>query len=202
MLDKMLKNKTRLALKMFIILWVLLFLQVILKLTFNYWQPYVIPTPQLEIISDFIDNNLWLKIIINKILWFIGTYFMILSGIQQWKFKNKKIIIILIVIGLISFINDFIFNNSITIIDFIISIFTLILLPIIINKKKWLTIILTFLLSYIFLFISLWLEGFSNGEEMRYIIKVLLQNDYYIMLVLNYILFNLIRMKKEEKKNG
>ena len=106
----MIKNKLRLALKMFIILWFLLFLQVILKLTFNYWQPYVIPTPQLEIISDFIDNNLWLKIIINKILWFIGTYFMILSGIQEWKFKNKKIIIILIVIGLISFINDFIFN--------------------------------------------------------------------------------------------
>ena len=202
MLDKMLKNKTRLALKMFIILWFLLFLQVILKLTFNYWQPYVIPTPQLERISDFIDDNLWLKIIINKILWFIGTYFMILSGIQQWKFKNKKIIIILIVIGLISFINDFIFNNSITIIDFIISIFTLILLPIIINKKKWLTIILTFLLSYIFLFISLWLEGFSKTDDMQYLIRLLFNFDYYIMLVLNYILFNLIRIRKENKNNG
>lgn len=202
MLDKMLKNKTRLALKMFIILWFLLFLQVILKLTFNYWQPYVIPTPQLEMISDFIDDNLWLKIIINKILWFIGTYFMILSGIQQWKFKNKKIIIILIVIGLISFINDFIFNNSITIIDFIISIFTLILLPIIINKKKWLTIILTFLLSYIFLFISLWLEGFSKTDDMQYLIRLLFNFDYYIMLVLNYILFNLIRIRKENKNNG
>ena len=198
----MIKNKTRLALKMFIILWFLLFLQVVLKLTFNYWQPYVIPTPQLERISDFIDNNLWLKIIINKILWFIGTYFMILSGIQQWKFKNKKIIIILIVIGLISFINYFIFNNSITIIDFIISIFTLILLPIIINLKNWLTIILTFVLSYVFLFISLWLEGFSNVDDMRSIIKVLFQNDYYIMLVLNYVLFNFIRIKKEEKNNG
>ena len=202
LLDKMLKNKTRLALKMFIILWFLLFFQVILKLTFNYWQPYVIPTPQLERISDFIDDNLWLKIIINKILWFIGTYFMILSGIQQWKFKNKKIIIILIVIGLISFINDFIFNNSITIIDFIISIFTLILLPIIINKKKWLTIILTFVLSYVFLFISLWLEGFSKTDDMQYLIRLLFNFDYYIMLVLNYILFNLIRIRKENKNNG
>ena len=187
---------------MFIILWFLLFLQVVLKLTFNYWQPYVIPTPQLEKISDFIDNNLWLKIIINKILWFIGTYFMILSGIQQWKFKNKKIIIILIVIGLISFINDFIFNNSITIIDFIISIFTLILLPIIINKKKWLTIILTFVLSYVFLFISLWLEGFSKTDDMQYLIRLLFNFDYYIMLALNYILFNLIRIRKENKNNG
>ena len=75
MLDKMLKNKTRLALKMFIILWFLLFLQVILKLTFNYWQPYVIPTPQLERISDFIDNNLWLKIIIDNIKYCFTKYY-------------------------------------------------------------------------------------------------------------------------------
>ena len=83
MLDKMLKNKTRLALKLFIILWFLLFLQVILKLTFNYWQPYVIPTPQLEMISDFIDNNLWLKIIINGVLQIINAIIIFLCCIRR-----------------------------------------------------------------------------------------------------------------------
>lgn len=202
MLDKMLKNKTRLALKMFIILWFLLFLQVILKLTFNYWQPYVIPTPQLEIISDFIDNNLWLKIIIDKIYWLFGTFLMILCGIQQWKFKKhkKKIISTILILSVISFLDDFTKYDSI--IDTIISVVSVIVIPLIINYRKWFYIGLTFILSNVFLAISFWLEGFNNGDNMRYIIKVLFQNDYYIMLVLNYILFNLIRMKKEEKNNG
>lgn len=200
MLDKMLKNKTRLALKMFIILWFLLFLQVILKLTFNYWQPYVIPTPQLETISDFIDNNLWLKIIIDKIYWLFGTTIVILCGIQQWKFKNKKPYIVIGIVCLISIINYFVKFN--TIVETTITLFTTIIFPLILNRKKWLWIILTFALNNLFLLISFWLEVFNNGREMRYIIKVLFQNDYYIMLLLNYILFNLIRMKKEEKNNG
>lgn len=196
----MLKNKTRLALKMFIILWFLLFLQVILKLTFNYWQPYVIPTPQLEKISDFIDNNLWLKIIIDKIYWLFGTFIMILCGIQQLKFKTKKPYIVIGIVCLISIINYFVKFNKI--VEITITLFTTIIFPLILNRKKWLWIILTFGFSNLFLAISLWLEGFSNVNDMRYIIKVFFQNDYYIMLVLNYILFNLIRMKKEENKNG
>ena len=200
MLDKMLKNKTRLALKMFIILWFLLFLQVILKLTFNYWQPYVIPTPQLERISDFIDDNLWLKIIIDKIYWLFGTTIVILCGIQQWKFKNKKPYIVIGIVCLISIINYFVKFNII--VETTITLFITLIFPLILNYKKWLWIILTFALNNLFLLISFWLEGFNNGREMRYIIKVLFQNDYYIMLVLNYILFNLIRMKKEENNNG
>lgn len=200
MLDKMLKNKTRLALKMFIILWFLLFLQVILKLTFNYWQPYVIPTPQLEMISDFIDSNLWLKIIIDKIYWLFGTTIVILCGIQQWKFKNKKSYIVVGVVCLISIINYFVeFNN---IVETTITLFITLIFPLILNYKKWLWIILTFALNNLFLLISLWIEEFARIDNMRYIIKILFTNDYYIMLVLNYILFNLIRIKKEEKNNG
>lgn len=200
MLDKMLKNKTRLALKMFIILWFLLFLQVILKLTFNYWQPYVIPTPQLETISDFIDNNLWLKIIIDKIYWLFGTFIMILCGIQQWKFKNKKPYIVIGIVCLISIINYFVKFNKI--VEITITLFTTIIFPLILNRKKWLWIILAFGFSNLFLSLSLWIEEFARIDNMRYIIKILFTNDYYIMLVLNYILFNLIRMKKEEKNNG
>ena len=198
----MLKNKTRLALKMFIILWFLLFLQVILKLTFNYWQPYVIPTPQLERISDFIDNNLWLKIIIDKIYWLFGTTIMILCGIQQWKFKKhkKKIISTILILGVISFLDDFTKYNIV--IDSVITIISVIVVPLIINYRKWFYIILTFVLSNVFLAISLWLEGFSKTDNMTYIIKLFFTHDYYIMLVLNYILFNLIRMKKEENNNG
>ena len=57
-------------------------------------------------------------------------------------------------------------------------------------------------LSNVFMALSLLLEGFVNANEMNYVIKLLFQNDYYIMLALNYILFNFIRQKKEVKQNG
>ena len=121
---------------------------------------------------------------------------MILASIQEWKFKKKYPLIILIICALISATNDLLFNNSVTIIDFILTIFTLIILPLIINRKKWLTILLTFIFSYIFLFLSLWIQEFSRTDNMQYLIKILFDTDYYIMLILNYFVFNLIRKKE------
>lgn len=194
----MVKNKSRLATKLFIIVWIVLAIHIGLKLTFNYWQPYVIPNDRLQAISDFIDNNSIIKIILDKILYIINVVFMILAGIQEWKFNKKYPIIIILICAILSALNDFTPINQLT--DSIISIFTLIVLPLIINKKKWLYVLLTFAFSNIFLFLSLWLEGFVNSNDMQYICKVFLEFDYYIMLVLNYFVFNLVR--KKEINNG
>ena len=187
----MIKNKLRLAVKLFIVVWALLIVHVVLKVTFNYWQPYVIPNERLQIISDFIDSHIILKGFIDKIFWFIGVLFMILSGLQIWKPKNRYLIIVLVFCGVISFVDDFCPFNKI--IDVIITIFTTLILPLIINKKKWLFIIITFALSYVFLFLSLFIEGFTNTDNMPYIVGTFFNIDYYIMLILNYFVFNLIR---------
>ena len=194
---KIVKDKTRLTLKLFILVWAFLFLQIILKLTFNYWQPYVMPTSQLQSISDFIDNNRWLEVSLNFIFYMINATFMLLSGLQQWVFKNKKEIIIVYLLLVIGFTITTLFPQFITL-----TLFLSIGLPLIINRKKWFYIILTFALSNVFMALSLLLEGFANANEMNYVIKLLFQNDYYIMLALNYILFNFIRQKKEVKQNG
>lgn len=202
----MIKDKKRLAIKLFIALWIVLALHILLKLTFNYWQPYVIPNDTLQVISDYIDSHSLLKFSINKIFWFIGSYFMVLAGIQEWKFKNPYPIIVLIICGVISLVSNYTPIN--TIVDTILPIITLIILPLIINRKKWLAIILTFAFSYLFLFLSLWLEGFVNSDDMQYICKVYLEFDYYIMLGLNYFVFNFIdinsifKRKKGVSKNG
>ena len=47
----MVKNKSRLAIKLFIIVWLVLAIHIALKLTFNYWQPYVIPNETLGAIN-------------------------------------------------------------------------------------------------------------------------------------------------------
>ena len=138
----MIKNKLRLTLKLFLILWFLLFLQVILKITFNYWQPYVIPTPQLEMISDFIDSNKALIVVLDGVFYIFNAIIMILCSIQQWWFKNKKQSIIVISIIILSYIYFIIFGQS-TILSIILN-FSI---PLIINYKKWLYIILTFILQ-------------------------------------------------------
>ena len=191
----MIKNKLRLTLKLFLILWFLLFLQVILKITFNYWQPYVIPTPQLEMISDFIDSNKALIVVLDGVFYIFNAIIMILCSIQQWWFKNKKQSIIVISIIILSYIYLIIFGQS-TILSIILN-FSI---PLIINYKKWLYIILTFIFSNLFLLLSLWLEGFTSSNDMSYIVATFLNIDYYIMLVLNYMLFNFIRIRKENKK--
>ena len=191
----MIKNKLRLTLKLFLILWFLLFLQVILKITFNYWQPYAIPTQQLEVISDFIDSNKALIVVLDGVFYIFNAIIMILCSIQQWWFKNKKQSIIVISIIILSYIYLIIFGQS-TILSIILN-FSI---PLIINYKKWLYIILTFIFSNLFLLLSLWLEGFTSSNDMSYIVATFLNIDYYIMLVLNYMLFNFIRIRKENKK--
>ena len=194
-LSDIIKNPLRLALKMYILIWVFLILQIILKLTFNWWKPYVIPTEQLERLSNFIDSNRWLEIILNGILYVINGIIFTLCAIQEWWFKKKWQLIFSLIVILLSYIQSIIFGHS-----SIISLIVVIGLPFILNYKKWLWIILTFIFSNLFTMLSLWLEGFANTNDVNYIIKILFQFDYYIMLVLNYILFNIIRMKKEIKK--
>ena len=184
----MLKNKGKLAVKLFIAVWIVLAVHIALKLTFDYWQPYVIPNEQLQAVSDFIDNNRWIEIILNGLLYVFNAILMVLCSIKYWWFKNKKTTIISISVIIACFICNILFNAyNIT------PIITTILLPLFINKKMWFYTFLTFLLSNIFMILSLFLEGFTNANDMPYIIAMFLAFDYYIMLLLNYFVFNLIR---------
>ena len=194
LIKRMIPNPLRLSIKMFGLVWFILLLHIFLKVTFDYWQPYVIPTPQLEKLSNFIDNNIWLKIILDGVLYLINAIFVILCCLRQWWFKSKKENIVSICVIIICYtLNETLNLHNYT--PFIVTI----ILPLIIKPKNWFWIILTFALSNVFMILSLWLEGFVNTDNMNYIIKVLFQFDYYIMLGLNYILFNIIRIYKELK---
>jgi hypothetical protein len=182
----MVKSKRRLAIKLFVIVWVVLAIHVTLKLTFNYWQPYVIPNETLSAISDFIDSHSVIKIIIDLILYILNGYIMICCSLQCWHLGKKKNIITIILLIIGYFFGIYVERT-------IGSLLLSIIYPLILNKKKWLTIILTFILNFVFLFLSLFLEGFATSNDMQYICKVFLQFDYYIMLILNYFVFNLLR---------
>lgn len=189
----MIKNKTRLVAKLFIVIWVLLILQIILKLTFNWYKPYVVPNSQLEALGNFIDKTKWLKIILNGLFYLVNSIILALCGLQQWKFKNKIQRIIFYPSTLICYTLNIIFPDN------YFTIFILLLVVILLNYKKTLYIIASFAISFLFLMLSTWLEGFINADNVNYVLGTLLNNDYYIMLTLNYMLFNFIRMKKENK---
>ena len=193
-LGRMIPNPLRLALKMFGLVWFFLVLQVVLKLTFNYWQPYVIPTEQLQSVSNYIDSHRVLQATINGIFYSINSILVILCCLQQWWFKNKKETIICLIVIVSCFLLN-IFLNLYNFTPFIVTI----ILPLIINRKKWLWVILTFIISNLFTILSFVLEGFTNTNNVNFIISLFMVFDYYIMLVLNYILFNIIRIKKEIK---
>lgn len=184
---KIINNPKRLVLKLFILVWVFLILQIVLKLTFNYWQPYVIPTPKLQAISDFIDNNRWLEIICNGMLYVINAILMILASIKQWWFKKKwQCILTFSIVISVYTLTKFIGQNS------ILTLIVSLGLPLLLDYRKWLYNILTFAFSNLFMFLSLWLEEFANANNMPYLIAMALNNDYYILLILNYMLFNMI----------
>lgn len=187
----MIKNKSNLAIKLFIAVWIVLALHIILKLTFNYWQPYVIPNDTLQVISDYIDEHRWTQATLNGILYIFNGLIMILCSIKRWWFKSKKQAIIVISLVVLGFVYKLLTNDTI-----VNTLLLSILLPILLDKSKWLYTIITFALTNVFLLLSLFLEDFVNTDNMQYICKLFLQFDYYIMLILNYFVFNLIKVKK------
>ena len=196
-LKEAIPNPLRLTFKLFILVWVFLILQVVLKVTFNYWQPYVIPTDSLELVGNYIDSHRWLEIILNGVFYVINAVLVLLCCLRRWWFKDKKEMIISLIIIITCYILNITLNlNNIT--PFIITI----TLPLILKPKNWLWVILTFIISNVFMILSFTLEDLVNSNYESFIIHTFMQFDYYIMLVLNYILFNLLRIKKEMNNNG
>lgn len=190
---KMLKNKTRFFLKLYIVVWITLILLVLMKLLFGYYQPYVMPNDKMQMLSDFIDRNKWLVIILDSIFYILNGIIYTLIAIKQWWFK--KIWHIVLVIGILVarciYIN--IFGQS----D-ILTLFITLGIPLIIDYKKWLYTLIAFILSNVFLALSLWFNGNTNVKELPYLVHTLFLFDYYIMMILEYITTNLIKFKKRE----
>lgn len=189
------KNPLRLTIKLFITTWIILILQIALKITFNYWQPYVIPTEQLETLSNFIDKT-FIKDILDFLLYIINGTFMMLASIVRWWFKDKKQSYIFfgtcMILGALN-LHPVLCNFTPIISCFV--------LPLLFDRKKWVWIIATFILNFVFLKLSLILSEVTNTADFNYIEKVFFQFDYYIMLVLNYITFNLLKIYIQKRGN-
>ena len=145
-------------------------------------------------LCDYIDNTLWLKATICSIFYVISAYLIYLCLTRQKLFKDWWMLIIL----LMSSIINVLINN--TYVNLGLSLITMIVIPLIKTKGKlWLHIIIGVLLVCLFQQISLRTRSIGwNLDNQSTLVLLIMQVDYYIMLIIYYLYVN----GKEVNKNG
>lgn len=144
------------------------------------------------LICDYIDNTLWLKMIIACIFNLIINSFVICAIFGE-KFYTFKQIVVFVPLLISASIIGWYYSIITTILSFIIY-----LLPIIYNYKKWYRAIIGLILMIIFQFISLITknvnEVYLNNQST--LVSIILQIDLLIMVILYYLYAN---VRKEVK---
>lgn len=155
---------------------------------------------------NFIDNNLWCKIIVCTITSYIMFYFFYLAILQKLFFNKKQLIIFLIIIPVETIIKLFT-NDLISIIIDNIMFFLIPLIFKIISKEKFTLkfILLYYLLgnglNLLFQFISAFVRNLSiTILDENTLISLILSFDVFIMLSLYYSYSNLLRIERKEMK--
>lgn len=176
-------NKEKIIKFLWYSMWITLLLMVVLKLTFNYYYPIVIENSKLLEISKFIDEHVWLDILINYILYMCNTIIIYLCSIQEKWFTNRvHMVIILLVYTLIypiKIMNDWL--------GFILILIPYIVLPLFFTRKKKRWIFITFLIDNIFQILSNVARGNSIIINNTFIIERVMLIDYYLMFIIYYI---------------
>lgn len=152
-------------------------------------------------VCAFVDNHLWVQNIIAFISNFFIASLINLAVLRQKFFKRKQAIFVLIC-SIIAFciliIKDYIENEIIDIIGFILSILPLCICPMILSKKP-IRSIFAFILYAIFQSVSIIVKGLSISQinDDSTLVGLIFSVDIYIMLILYYLYAN----KKDKKDN-
>lgn len=145
------------------------------------------------LICDYIDNTLWLKMIIACIFSLITNSFVICAIFRE-KFYTLKQVIVFVPLIVIGSIISWYFPLINTIIGFL-----LYLIPIAYNYHKWYRAIIGLILMISFQFISLATKNVNSIylNNQNTLVSIILQIDLLIMVILYYLYAN----ARKEVKN-
>lgn len=184
---------SKLIRRIWLILWVTLFLLVIMKLLFNEWYPIVVDNPNIINIFLYIDNNYILDCFIRYLFYSANCYITYLTCCKKIK-PNKIEFILIPILSAISFIVKTFINNYLA---FLIEMLMVIVLPIIIklNKKTFKSKKFNILFPIVInLLLMLWQCNMLFIRNIELILTKLptsicyiLQIDYYIFLIITWI---------------
>lgn len=187
--DKIAKERytTPFRLKVLIIVcWIAYIICLIIKLCGANLFEIACENERFILICDYIDNNLWLKMIIACLFNLITSSFVICAIFKEKFYTRKQAIVFIPLLIAASIISRYSPISS-TIMSFVIY-----LLPIVYNYKKWYRAIIGLILMLCFQFISLITKNVSDFyiNNQSTLISIILQIDLLIMVVLYYLYAN------------
>ena len=186
----------KLVLRTFIVLWAVLILALITKYTMGMWYPIVIDIEWIVKVSNFIDSNVILNYATRFILYILSLNIWFLSATALKKYPNKKMLISINLMIILSFVIKS-FSN---LLGCIAELPYLIGIPIYLNvknktfvkpKRKWLNVGLPII---IYLLFNLWQMNIMIVRDCNKILSLLptmiiyaIQTDYYAILLNTWI---------------
>lgn len=194
-------NKKKVLTRLIILCWLTLIICFAIKLLFGNYFAIELNNEKLTTISNFIDDNIWIKNTIYLIINLFTNIVYLLIVCDKNSFSKKQLIILILIL-IVLYIPKIFNNEMLSIIGDCIQAF---ILPIFFLKpKKWYRIPLGFILDLGFQYLSLITKniGLKDVSNENFFIAIIFMIDYYIMLILIYLYCNQFRIKKEVKNNG
>ena len=178
--------------------WVLLVIAMILKLLGSDWFIATSDNKRFIKLCDYIDDHYVLQSIIYAIIGFISCNIYYMAVLQEKRITKKSLKWIIPV--LIYSIAKAFLGIYMSVVFVLLDFFMTIGLPIIIDKKSWKLAIIGTILLWVFQLISL-IAKMNNYKmfDNNTLIDIILNIDYYIMLVLFY-LYVISRKKNKESE--
>lgn len=171
----------------------LLFCFVIKLFGGNFFEPYV-NNDKFIAACNWLDDTLWAKYLVSSVVYCIGIYLVYLAMIKKRLFKDWWYILLCLPCSIFKGFNAYIGAAY--------DIVLMIVIPLITTKaKRWKQIILGFILVAVFQLISLFTRDigwYLPSDSM--LILLIMQIDYYIMIMLYYLYSNSYNKKVEEVK--
>lgn len=195
-------NVPKLIIRIWIILWISLFILIAMKFCFNIWYPIVIENEIVLAICNFIDNHWFPKCGMMLLFYFLNINIWFLTTIKKTKYENKFLFILMNLIYLIGYVLKY-FSNLVGV---LFELIYLVFIPIFINLKKdnfiivirkiefrklaniLVPIIIYFILNLYQLSIA-FVRGIDEYllTNIPTVIAYTLQIDYYIFLIITWI---------------
>lgn len=137
-------------------------------------------------LCDYIDNTLWLKMIIATITYVISSYIAYLILVKRKFFNDWWVIFILVITNIINILINNVYLNI------ALSIIVALIIPLIRTRfKLWKHIIIGNILIFVFQLISLLTRNIGrNLNNQSMLVSLIMQIDYYIMLIIYYLYIN------------
>ena len=132
---------------------------------------------------NFVDDHIWVKMILACVTFVFSGYISLCIVMNEKILSRKNVMIFLPIMIIKSFISWYY-----PIVAFCLDVFTMFILPLLL-KVKLKRVIVTFVLVLLFQFISLIIRniGIKDFNINNTLISLIMQIDYYIMLILYYL---------------